>query len=135
MWKKLGVNVEHLVTEMKVHSANMRRGDFEVGVTGWSADYNDAQDFLFQFQTSTKQENFARFSNPDYDRLMDEASVTSDQGKRAQLLERAEQILLQELPVLPIFFRVSRNLVSTQVKGWDHNLLDVVYVKNLSLEK
>jgi oligopeptide transport system substrate-binding protein len=135
MWKKLGVNVEHLATEGKVHSANMRRGDFEVGVTGWSADYNDAQDFLFQFQTSTKQENFARFSNPDYDRLMDEASVTSDQGKRAQLLERAEKILLQELPVLPIFLRTSRNLVSTQVKGWDHNPLDVVYVKNLSLEK
>jgi oligopeptide transport system substrate-binding protein len=135
MWKKLGVNVEHLATEGKVHSANMRRGDFEVGVTGWSADYNDAQDFLFQFQTSTKQENFARFSNPDYDRLMDEASVTSDQGKCAQLLERAEKILLQELPVLPIFLRTSRNLVSTQVKGWDHNPLDVVYVKNLSLEK
>jgi ABC-type oligopeptide transport system substrate-binding subunit len=76
-----------------------------------------------------------RARNPDYDRLMDEASVTSDQGKRAQLLERAEQILLQELPVLPIFFRVSRNLVSTQVKGWDHNPLDIVYVKNLSLEK
>jgi oligopeptide transport system substrate-binding protein len=107
MWKKLGVNVEHLVSEQKVHVANMRRGDFEVGNYGWSADYNDAQDFLFLWQTSTKQENFARFSNPDYDRLMDEASVTIDQRKRAQLLERAEQILLQELPVLPFSFRVS----------------------------
>jgi oligopeptide transport system substrate-binding protein len=66
---------------------------------------------------------------------MDEASVTSDQGKRAQLLARAEQILLQELPVLPIVFRGSRNLVSTRVKGWEDNILDVVYVKNLSLEK
>jgi len=135
MWKKLGVNVEHLVSEQKVHVANMRRGDFEVGNYGWSADYNDAQDFLFLWQTSTKQENFARFSNPDYDRLMDEASVTIDQRKRAQLLERAEQILLQELPVLPYYFRVSKNLVSTRVKGWEDNLLDVVYVKNLSLEK
>ena len=107
MWKKLGVNVEHLVSEQKVQVGNMRRGDFEVGGTGWSADYNDAQNLLFLWQTSTKQENFARFSNPDYDRLMDEASVTIDQRKRAQLLERAEQILLQELPVLPFSFRVS----------------------------
>jgi oligopeptide transport system substrate-binding protein len=91
----------------------LRRGDFEVGDHGWNSDYNDAQDFLFLWQTSTKQENFARFSNPDYDRLMDEASVTSDEGKRAQLLARAEQILLQELPVLPYYFRVSKNLVST----------------------
>jgi len=51
------------------------------------------------------------------------------------LLAQAEQILLQELPVLPYYFRVSKNLVSTRVKGWEDNLLDVVYVKNLSLEK
>jgi oligopeptide transport system substrate-binding protein len=46
MWKKLGVNVEHSITERKVHYANMRRGDFEVGDYGWNSDYNDAQNFL-----------------------------------------------------------------------------------------
>jgi len=54
MWKKLGVNVEHFVTERKVHLANMRRGDFEIGNSGWGPDYNDAQDCLFLWQTSTK---------------------------------------------------------------------------------
>jgi oligopeptide transport system substrate-binding protein len=77
----------------------------------------------------------AKFSNPDYDRLMDEASVTADQGKRAQLLTEAEMILLREMPVLPIYFRVAGNLVSTRVKGWEDNLLNITYVKNLSLEK
>jgi oligopeptide transport system substrate-binding protein len=57
MWKKLGVNVELINTESKVHFANMRRGDFEVGWAVWNVDYNDAQDFLFLWQTSTKQEN------------------------------------------------------------------------------
>jgi ABC-type transport system substrate-binding protein len=77
----------------------------------------------------------AKFSNPDYDRLMDEASVTADQGKREQLLAGAETILLREMPVLPIYFRVAGNLVSTRVKGWGDNLLNITYVKNLSLEK
>jgi oligopeptide transport system substrate-binding protein len=118
MWKKLGVDVELVNVENRVRAANLRQGDFEVGRAGWYADYNDAQAFLWQQQTSTKERNFARFSNPDYDRLMDAAAVTGDESKRAQLLGQAEQ-----------------NLVSTRVKGWEDNLFNDTYVKNLSLEK
>jgi oligopeptide transport system substrate-binding protein len=135
MWKKLGVNVELVNAEPKVHNANLRQGDFEIGFGLHSADYNDAQQFLFKWQTSAKLLNASRFSNADYDRLMDEASVTSDQGKRARLLEQAEQVLLREMPTLPLYYRVSKNLVSTRVKGWEDNLFNVTYVKNLSLEK
>ena len=74
-------------------------------------------------------------SNPDFDRLMDAASVTGDESKLAQLLGQAEQVLLREMPVLPIYFNVAKNLVSTRVKGWEDNLLTITYVKNLSLEK
>ena len=127
---------EYRARECRANGAHRQsgRGDFEIGLRQWATDYNDAQDLLFQFQTSTEQDNFARFSNPDYDRLMD-ASVTSDQGKRAGLLAQAEQVLLREMPVLPLYYRVSKNLVSTRVKGWEDNLLDVTYVKNLWLEK
>ena len=134
MWKKLGVNVEIGQTEIKVDAANLRQGDFEIGSFGWAALYNDAREFLYFSQTSAQQ-NWARFSNPDYDRLMDEASVTNDPGKRAQLLQQAEQVLLREMPMVPLFFYVSKNLVSTRVKGWEDNLLNITYVKNLSLEK
>jgi ABC-type oligopeptide transport system substrate-binding subunit len=129
MWKKLGVNVEHVVTETKVHFANMSRANFEVGGVAWTALYIDAREFLYLWQTSTKDENYARFSNPDYDRLIDEASVTGDQDKRAQLLAQAERVLLQEMPFLPIYFWVSKNLVSTRVKGWEDNLLNVTTSK------
>jgi oligopeptide transport system substrate-binding protein len=135
MWKKLGVDVELVNVENKVRVANQIRGDFEVALGQWIADYNDAQDFLFQWQSSTKELNFPRFSNPDYDRLMGAAAVTGDESKRAQLLAQAEQLLLREMPVLPLYFRVAQNLVSTRVKGWEDNLFNVTYVKNLSLEK
>jgi ABC-type oligopeptide transport system substrate-binding subunit len=134
MWKKLSVNVDLVNVEQRVHIANMRRGDFEVGLFGTGAIYDDAQWFLFIWQTSSEG-NVARFSNPDYERLMNEASVTADQGKRAQLLAQAETILLREMPVLPLYFGVSKNLVSTRVKGWEDNLFNETYVKNLSLEK
>jgi ABC-type oligopeptide transport system substrate-binding subunit len=107
MWKKLGVNLDLVNTEQRVHLANLRQGDFEVAFAGLIADYDDAQFFLYNWQTSNK-ENWARFSNQDYDRLMDAASVTNDQGKRAQLLAQAEQILLREMPLLPLHFGVSK---------------------------
>jgi ABC-type oligopeptide transport system substrate-binding subunit len=134
MWKKLGVNAELINTERQVDLANLRQGDFQISSRAWSADYNDAQDFPFEWQTSGARER-SRFSNPGYDRLMDEASVTSDPGRRAQLLQQAEQVLLREMPMLPLFFKLSQNLVSTRVKGWEDNLLTITYVKNLSLEK
>jgi oligopeptide transport system substrate-binding protein len=133
MWKKLNVSVELVNTEWKVHLSNMRIGNFQMGREGWIVDYNDAQGYLFLLQTSTKQQNYSRFSNPEYDRLMDEASLTADAGKRAGLLEQAEGILLDEMPVIPIYFYVSKNLVSTRVKGWQDNPLNAEYVRNLSL--
>jgi ABC-type oligopeptide transport system substrate-binding subunit len=133
MWKKLGVEVELVNSELKVHYANLRQGDFQLGRAGWIADYNDAQSFLFLSQTSTKQQNFSRFSNPDYDSLMDQASITADAAARARLLEQAETILLKELPVLPLYFYVSKDLVSTKVKGWVDNSFNIHYVRDLSL--
>jgi oligopeptide transport system substrate-binding protein len=133
MWKKINVGVELVNAEFKVHLSNMRVGNFQMGRSGWIADYNDAQSYLFLSQTSTKQQNYSRFSNPEYDRLMDEASLTADVPKRAALLEQAEGILLEELPVIPIYFYVSKNLVSTKVTGWQDNALNAHYVRDLSL--
>jgi ABC-type oligopeptide transport system substrate-binding subunit len=133
MWKKINVSVELVNTEVKVHYSNLRIGNFQMGRAGWIADYNDAQSYLFLSQTSTKQQNYARFSHPEYDRLMDEASLTGDAAKRATLLEQAEGLLLEELPVIPIYFYVSKNLVSPRITGWQDNLLNAVYARNLSL--
>ena len=88
---------------------------------------------LYLSQTSTKQQNYARFSNADYDKLMNQAAATSDMRKRAELLQQAETILLKELPVIPLYFYVSKDLVSLKVRGWQDNPFDVFYVRNLSL--
>jgi oligopeptide transport system substrate-binding protein len=133
MWKKINVSIELVNAELKVHLNNNRIGNFQMARAAWIADYNDAQSYLFLSQTSTKQQNYSRFSNPEYDRLIDEASLTADVGKRAALLEQAEGILLEELPVIPLYFYVSKNLVSTKVKGWQDNTLNAHSVRDLSL--
>jgi oligopeptide transport system substrate-binding protein len=133
MWKELGVEVELVNSEFKVQVASLRQGDFQLGRAGWIADYNDAQNYLFLAETSTKQQNYSRFSNPDYDRLMAQASLTADLAARAKLLEQAETILLREVPVLPLYFYVSKNLVSPKISGWVDNPFDVHNMRDLKL--
>jgi oligopeptide transport system substrate-binding protein len=135
MWKKLGVDVELVNTELKVHYANLRQGDFQVGRAGWIADYNDAQNYLFLNQTSTKQQNYSKYSNAQYDKLMDQAAVEKDTKKRAEEMQQAEAIMLKDQPVMPIYFYVGKNLVSTKVHGWtDENSFNYQYVRNMSLD-
>src|SRR5258708_17860225 len=117
MWKKLNVSVELVNTEFKVHLNNMRVGNFQMGREGWIVDYNDAQGYLFLLQTSTKQQNFARFSNPEYDQLMDDASFTADARKRAPFLGPGEGVFLGEPAPLPIFFHLSSSPGSTKRTG------------------
>jgi ABC-type transport system substrate-binding protein len=64
---------------------------------------------------------------------MEQAAVTSDERQRAGLLAQAETILLKDLPVLPIYFYVSKNMVSTKVRGWVDNPFNVHYARDLSL--
>jgi ABC-type oligopeptide transport system substrate-binding subunit len=135
MWKKLGVDVELVNTELKVHYANLRNGDFLVGRAGWIADYNDAQNYLFLNQSSTKQQNYSKYANAAYDKLMDQAAVEKDTKKRAEEMQQAEAAMLKDQPVMPIYFYVGKNLVSTKVHGWsDENSFNYQYVRNMSLD-
>ena len=69
--------------------------------------------------------NYGGYANQDYDALLDAAAETVDPGARADLLFQAEEIFLDDLPNLPIYFYVSLNLVADDVDGWQDNIVDV----------
>ena len=64
---------------------------------------------------------------------MQRAADQVDARKRRLLLEEAERVLLADHPVIPIYFFVSKHLVSPQVRGWGDNVLDYHYSQHLSL--
>jgi len=107
-------------------------GAFDIVRAGWIGDYNDPQNFLFLFETGVSF-NYPRWSNEEYDALMDEAAQTTDLEARAEILGQAEQIFLDEVPGIPILFYSSRSLVSDQVSGWEDNLLNAHGTRWLSL--
>ncbi len=85
--------------------------------------------------TSTDEMNYGKYSNAEFDALMTQAAVTLDLEKRAAIMKRAEQIILDEVPILPLMFSVSRNLVAPHVEGWVDNVRDVHRSRYLRLNR
>ena len=90
----------------------------------WIADYDDPMTFLYLMQSKTGQQNYGDYASPAYDALIAAADHEPDEARRADLLVRAERIMLDDAPVAPLYFTVSRNLVSPRLSGWVDNPVD-----------
>jgi oligopeptide transport system substrate-binding protein len=121
-WKQIGVETAFVSTDGKTHFAHLReRGDYDIARVGWIADYSDAQNFLFLLQSDNAGLNYARFNNKAFDDLMRKAESETDLKKRADILFEAEKLIMSELPLIPLFYYSTKNLVSTKLKGFKAN--------------
>jgi oligopeptide transport system substrate-binding protein len=100
---------------------------------GWSADYNDAGDFLEIFRSGSSN-NDTGYSNVNYDSLLDSAANSADPSYRRHVLEQAESLMLSEYPVVPIYYFSSKRLIKLYVKGAQNNPLNKLYSKHLSIQ-
>lgn len=123
-WKQnLGIDVSLQNKEWQSYIDSRRQGDFYIARAGWIGDYADPITFLQLFETGNPS-NHTKWSNEQYDELLEAARNEPDEAERAELLRRAEAILMEHLPVFPIYSYVDPNMVRPYVKGWYRNLLD-----------
>jgi oligopeptide transport system substrate-binding protein len=134
MWKEtLGVETEFTEEEYRVFLQSRRdKARWDVARLGWTADFNDASNFLDTFRKNSPN-NDTGYSNPSYDNLLDQAARILDPGQRRKLLESAERIMLNDYPILPLYFFVSKRLVKPYVHGVQPNPLDRITSKSLSM--
>ena len=125
MWKQtLGVEVEILNQEWKVFlDTRQQKIETEIYRSGWIGDYNDAYTFAELFASGSGL-NHTGYSSPDYDRLLREASAEGDMKRRAELLQQAERVLVEDLPIMPLYFYVTARLVRPWVGGFTPNIMD-----------
>jgi oligopeptide transport system substrate-binding protein len=135
MWKQIDVHAELENSEVKVHYNMLEEGNFDIGRAGMTADYDDAQNFLFLLQSTSGKQNMGQYRNPAYDRLMQQAAVTSDLQTRSGLLHQAEQMALDDAVVIPIMYYISKALVQPYVRGWVPNIKDLHRTRYISLER
>jgi len=122
MWKSIGVSVELINAERSVVDTAAKNGDFDLVRSAWFSPYADAYGFLNRFETGSPG-NTSRYSSVEFDELLQRANDLQDPAARAVLLREAENLLLQDQAVIPMFYYVSRRLVSPRVRGWDDRSL------------
>lgn len=132
LWKqRLGVNAHPVNEEFKVFLAHARqRTETQAVMLIWQGDYDDATTFLDTLRSSNGF-NYAGWNDARYDALLDTAAAQVDPVLRRSALEQAERRLLEESPLVPIFHVASRHLLKPRVEGWEDNVLDHHYTKDL----
>lgn len=124
MWREnLGVDAELYNLSWPAYLAARRSGDFAVARSSWVADFAAPESFLGVFASSSGL-NHGKFSDPEYDKLLEEAAETPDKSARNAKLAEAEARLLGEAAMIPIYFYSRVYLISPRVLGWEANALD-----------
>jgi oligopeptide transport system substrate-binding protein len=137
MWKEhLGIQVELANVEWKVYLARQSSLDYQVSRAGWIGDYVDPNTFLDMW-VSGGGNNQTGWSSKRYDELIGQAACTIVNAKdRMQALQQAERMLVvDEVPILPLFTYVNKGMRSRRVTGWHPNILDQHPLKYIALER
>lgn len=123
MWQQeLGVQVTLTNQDWSVFLETRKNGEYMIARNGWIADYNDPISFLDMWVTGGGN-NDAQYKNPAYDALIMQAKTSSDQAVRMQAMHDAEDILMGESVVAPIYFYTQPYMVSDDLKGWYYSPL------------
>jgi oligopeptide transport system substrate-binding protein len=136
MWNEaLGIQTELVNEEWKVYLETRRtKQTTQVYRAGWIGDYNDAFTFA-EIMHSESGLNDSGWSNPRYDELLALASQENDMERRAEHLYEAERILIDDVPLIPIYFYVTKRLVKPWVGNYRPHIQDIVYTKDLKILK
>ena len=104
MWNEnLGVSVTLENTEFQVKLEREHTLDYEVSRAGWIGDYVDPNTFLDMF-TSWSSQNDTGWTTEDYDKLITDAASEFDVAKRMEYLHEAEDMLMEAMPILPLYY-------------------------------
>ena len=125
MWKQaLGVRVTLVNEEWKVFLQNReQKAVTEVFRAGWIGDYSDPFTFLELFRTGHGRNDYG-YSDPIYDALLEQVASERIPARRRRLMEEAERMLMEDMPIIPVYTYVTKRLVDPRLKGWDNNIMD-----------
>jgi oligopeptide transport system substrate-binding protein len=123
-WRAIGVQATVVQNDTSIAFAAYRNRDFQVGTMNWYADFNDPVTFLGLLKSDTGAQNYGDYKSAAYDALLAQADQEPNETRRAVILKRAEQTMLDDEGMAPIYFIVNRNIVNPKVTGWVDNAVN-----------
>lgn len=134
MWSKIGVRIELVSQEWATFLQTRKSGDYDIARNGWVSDYNDPISYLDMWITDGGN-NDAKWSNSDYDKLIDQIKKSSDQEERMQLMHEAENIIFDEWMLCPIWYYVDKYLLKSNVEGFYYSPLGYKFFQYVTIEE
>lgn len=129
----LGINVELQSQEWKVFQTTRDNKNYEIARHGWVGDYVDPMTFLDMWMSTSGQNN-AGYSNPEYDKLITAAKAEQDATKRLDLMHQAEDILMEDMPIIPIYYYTQPKGIKDYVKDVRISSLGFIYFDKAYIE-
>lgn len=131
--QNLGINAEIDNTEWQVYLERLDVLDFQVARMGWIADFNDASTFLDMYRTADAGNNDTGWENEEYKALIDQAAAEQDVDVRTDLLLQAEAIMIEEMPVIPLYYYTNLYVVHDHVENMLPDALGNINLKDVSI--
>ena len=132
-WAKIGVKVELANQEWKVFLNSRQQGQYQIARHGWSGDYVDPMTFLDLWVTGGGN-NDAGYSNPEYDKIVAAAKKEADQTKRWELMRQAEDMIMEDMPIIPLYYYTKVKGAKPEVKGVRVSALGHVFFDKAYIE-
>ncbi len=119
VWGELGVKVEVNIVEWKSFTPQRRSGNYQAARDGWVMDYNDPSNIL-QLTSTGNGNNSSKYSNPEYDALLEKAANEADPQTRFGYFHQAEEMLMRDMGVTPLLYYNEMYLQSDKIKDSYH---------------
>jgi oligopeptide transport system substrate-binding protein len=135
MWKD-ALNIEITLSnqEWKVYLDSVTQMEFDIARRGWIGDYVDPNNFLDLYLTGGGNNNTG-FADPRYDEMILKlAPQAKTREERFAIFHEAETMLMEQMPILPIYTYTSKHLINPSVQGMPSNLMDSLNLKYVWLD-
>lgn len=117
-WRKaLGIQIEIEQSDWPVHFSTISKGDFQIGEMAWVSWIADPFYMLETFRKRHLSANMCRWEHPLYYQYLDKADFELDQVKRKELFRNAEALLMEEMPIIPLYFQNLTYLKNPKLHG------------------
>jgi peptide/nickel transport system substrate-binding protein len=131
----LGINVQVDIVQksLLLEMTSTSRTLFFRG--SWIADYPDAENYLSVFYSKNPAPpNYTRYKNREFDALFEKAMRETDDSLRYKLYQQADQVMINDAPVVPLWYDVVVHLVQQNVKGFQPNALNLLELRRVRIE-
>ncbi|GAB2453624.1 peptide ABC transporter substrate-binding protein [Hymenobacter qilianensis] len=133
-WAEVGVQVTIDVSQGAAHQENVDNGRAAFFTKSWLGDYPDAENYLALFYSknfSPAGPNKTHFKNAAYDRLYELAQLEQDTEKRYDLYRQMDRIIVEESPVIPLYYDEVVRLTQNNVQGLKPNPMNQLVLERV----